>query len=38
MALLTIAGTLALLLTVVKLGDSRWRTQMNASHEAQAAD
>jgi SNF family Na+-dependent transporter len=38
MALLTIAGTLALLLTVVKLGDSRWRAQMNASREAHAAD
>jgi SNF family Na+-dependent transporter len=38
MGLLTIAGTLALLLAIVKAGDKRWRAQMNASQEQQAAD
>jgi SNF family Na+-dependent transporter len=36
--LLTIVGTLVLLLAVVRAGDSRWRAQMKATEEPQAAD
>ncbi|HEX9564396.1 MAG TPA: hypothetical protein VF981_10515, partial [Gemmatimonadaceae bacterium] len=38
MGILTIAGTLALLVAVVKAGDKRWRAQVMATDDAQAAD